>query len=331
MKILAGDIGGTRSRFSIATIAAGIHESVFVETLPSADYPSFDAALDDFLARAGRHGHGLNAIGLAVAGPIGEGRARITNLTWTIDGDALEARLDAGPVLLVNDFTAIGLGLESTTPEQLATLQEGEAEFEGMRAVIGAGTGLGQAIMSWNGRRYEVHATEGGHVDFAPRDEIEIALLKVLTAEFGRVSVERLVSGSGLARIFDFLCERSGHEPAKDLANALAEGDRAEAVSRFGMQDLDPVCVEALDRFISLYGAQAGNLALTCLPRGGLFVAGGIAPKILPVLTEGRFLESFLDKGRMRPLLERIPVHVVLDPGIGLRGAAWAAWRRAIA
>lgn len=330
MRILAGDIGGTHARFAIFRVGAEKYEEEVSRVFASAVFNGLDAALDAFLGEVSGSDRHFDAVGLAIAGPVEKGVARVTNLDWRIDARTLARRLGLPGVLLMNDFVAVGMGLDTLAENAVVTLNQGEPERFGSRALIGAGTGLGQALLSWNGRRYEVQPTEGGHVDFAPRDELEIALLREMLGAFGRVSVERVVSGPGLARIFDFLCSLRAHRPAPALADALAAGDRARVIGETALADGDPVCVEALARFLSLYGAQAGNLALSCLPRGGLYVAGGMAPRVLPRLLDGGFLAAFLDKGRMRPLLERIPVRVVLDPAIGLRGAALAGWRRSL-
>jgi glucokinase len=330
MNILAGDAGGTQLRFAIVRAGPAEHEFVFSRSLESRDFVDFGAALDAFLAQAGDAVPELDAVSLAVAGPVESGVAHVTNLDWRIEANALGARLGIGSVWLMNDFVAAGAGLDTLPEASVATLNEGLPERHGARALIGAGTGLGQALLTWNGRGYDVYPTEGGHVDFAPRDDLEIGLLREMRGRFGRVSVERIVSGAGLTRIFDYLCSTRGLESAVIPVDASA-ADRARLIGETAIAREDPLCVEALGRFLSLYGAQAGNLALTCLPRGGLYVAGGIAAKVLPVLNDGEFLSAFLDKGRMRPLLEKIPVRVVLDPAVGLRGAALVASRRLLA
>lgn len=327
MKVLAGDIGGTNSRFLIASLGEGRFSARFSRSLPSDRHPSFQSVLDAFLDLAGEEALGLASACFAMAGPVEGGYGRVTNLPWVLEFQALSDRLGGLGVHLINDFEAVGWGLEALEPGQIHGLQEGKPLAGAPRALIGAGTGLGQSLMGWCGDHYRVQATEGGHVDFAPQDGLQIALLSHLLERYDHVSYERLVSGAGLAAILDFLGRYRGREPGEALAQALAAGDPAAAIGRFGLSGEDPLAREALDLFIALYGAQAGNLALTCLPRGGLYLAGGIAPKILARLGEGGFMRAFLHKGRMRGLLEKIPVRVVLDEAVGLRGAAMAAWR----
>lgn len=326
MKVLAGDIGGTNSRFLIAEVGEEGVSVRFARSLSSIGHSSFQSALDSFLDGAGDEAKGLASACFAIAGPVEAGIGRVTNLPWVLESDELGERLGVG-VCLINDFEAIGWGLEALEAGDIHVLQEGSPLDHAPRALIGAGTGLGQALMHWCGDHYRMHATEGGHTDFAPQDGLQIALLSHLLKRYSHVSYERLVSGAGLAAIFEFLCEHHGRCPSPALTQAMASGDPSAAVSRFGLNGTDPLAREALDLFIAIYGAQAGNLALTCLPRGGLYVAGGIAPKILSRMREGGFMRAFLHKGRMREILERVPVRVVLDEAIGLRGAAMAAWR----
>ncbi|MBU0499672.1 MAG: glucokinase [Gammaproteobacteria bacterium] len=326
MKVLAGDIGGTNSRFLIAEVGEGRYSVRFSRSLPSADYATFQAALDAFLDSAGGESRGLTSACFAMAGPVEGTIGRVTNLPWVLESQKLSDRLSGLPVRLINDFEAIGWGLEVLAPKQIHALQEGSPLAGAPRALIGAGTGLGQALLLPCGDLYRIQATEGGHVDFAPQDEIQVALLSYLLKRYDHVSYERLVSGAGLAVLLDFLQEYRGQRPGEALLQSLAAGDPAAVISNFGLKGGELLACEALDLFIAIYGAQAGNLALTCLPRGGLYVAGGIAPKILARMGEGGFLRAFLHKGRMRGLLEKIPVRVVLDEHIGLQGAAMAAW-----
>ncbi len=258
-------------------------------------------------------------------GPVRGARIALTNLPWVIDRAALRAALGVSALRLLNDFEALGHGLALLGPADLVTLQEGRPQPHGPRAVLGAGTGLGQALLVWAEGGWRVLPGEGGHTSFAPQNPQEYRLHAFLAERHGHVSWERLLSGPGLAAIHAFLCAEAGVAPggaqtAEDPAAAVA--DRA---------DRDPLCAGALDLFVRLYGAEAGNLALKCLPRGGLFVAGGIAPKLLPRLRAGGFLEGFLAKGRMRGLLAELPVHVVIQPQVGLLGAAACAAREVVA
>jgi glucokinase len=240
----------------------------------------------------------------------------------------LGKHLNIPAVRLVNDFQAVGYGIDALADDDFLTLQAGEPAPRGPRAILGAGTGLGTCIAYWAGDHYETVASEGGHADFAPADKTQLRLWHCLHEKYGHVSWERLVSGPGLVNIFQ--CLRHDCEPGDALAQALADADDPAAViSRFALEHRDPLAGQALDLFVTLYGAQAGNLALTVLATGGVYVAGGIAPKIRDALTNGRFLQAFTAKGRMGGLLQQIPVRVVLNPQVGLLGARLAAVRLA--
>lgn len=243
----------------------------------------------------------------------------MTNLPWTLDSRTLGESLGIARVTLINDFAAVGHGVVALCEDDLLTLQDGEPQAQSPRAVLGAGTGLGQALLVRCGNHYDVLPTEGGHTDFAPQSDMQQALLRALQLDYGHVSYERLLSGAGLAYIYRHLRQRGGDMPD-------AGGDAA-AISAAALAGTDPLAVQALDEFITIYGAQAGNLALTCLPFGGLYVAGGIAPKILARLRDGGFLAAFNSKGRMQPVTRRVPVHVVVHPNPGLLGAALFAGR----
>jgi glucokinase len=325
MKFLAGDIGGTNARFMISEVEAEGYNVLFSRTLPSAERPSFESALTDFLEMAGDAAVGVVDACFALAGPVKDGSGRVTNLHWVPESAELTRRFGLSRVHLMNDFEAVGWGLQGIGPEGLHCLQEGKPAGQQTRVLIGAGTGLGQALMTWCGDHYRMVTSEGGHADFAPRGDLQVALLRYLSRRYPHVSYERLLSGLGLENIFGFLREHGDTEPVPALAGAMEKGEGAAAISRFALSGEDPLAVAALDLFITIYGAQAGNLALTCLPRGGLFVAGGIAAKILPRLKKGGFMQAFLHKGRMGALLETIPVNVVLEPKVGLLGAAYAA------
>lgn len=324
--LLAVDVGGTHTRAQLAEIVAGIPRPCDERHYASGSHPDLTSILRDFLDTTGAHPRHAC---IAVAGPINHHEwgqsARVTNLPWTLDSRALAADLGLDSLQIINDFEAVGHGIAALQPDDLATLQPGEPRVGALRAALGAGTGLGQALLMPRGTGYDVIGTEGGHVDFAPQGDLQLALLRDLQAQFGHVSCERLLSGAGLAHIDTFL--RRHRSGAAALAPA---GDPAAAVSRAALAGSDPIAVEALREFVRIYGAQAGNLALACLPFGGLFIAGGIAPKILPALRNGDFLQAFLAKGRMEPLLRRIPVHVITHPAPGLLGAALYAARPAL-
>ncbi len=302
--VLAGDIGGTKTLLLLAE-SDGLRP-VKEERFENRDHPDFSAILARFLGSE----RPASAC-FAVAGPVAGNRADLTNLPWTLDGHALTAELGF-PVCLINDFEAVGYGIDALGAADLETLQASEPQPQGVRAVLGAGTGLGEGFMVWQGDGYKVFPSEGSHADFAPADERQEGLLHYLREKYGHVSWERVVSGPGLADIYAYLGGGAA-DPAAIAEAALSGSDGA--------------AVEALEIFISAYGAEAGNLALKLLPKGGLYVAGGIAPKILLKLKDGGFMQTFRAKGRFAGLLATIPVHVVKNPNVGLLGAALAALR----
>lgn len=318
MKVLAGDIGGTKTLLAVVELEAnGAPRVVREERFASREHSGLEEVLDLFgIAEE------VDAACFAVAGPVVDGRCETTNLPWRLDRRALSANTGIEHLELINDFLVIGRGLEGLVDDQLLTLREGREVPHAPRAVLGAGTGLGEAFLLWQGEGYQVFPTEGGHADFAPRNELEIGLLRYLARQHGRVSVERVLSGPGLVEIYRFLVEEAGHDPAAGVMRQMAVQDPAAVITAHALASSDPTCVEALAAFTSIYGAEAGNLALRTLALGGVYVAGGIAPRIAGKLNDGTFCEAFLDKGRLRPFLEQVPVRVVLEPRVGLFGAA---------
>jgi glucokinase len=264
----------------------------------------------------------------AIAGPVVGDRVETTNLPWHIDARALGARLGNVPVFLLNDLEALAYGIPSLRDDGVTTLQPVAADPTGTIAVIAAGTGLGEAGLVWDGRRRRTLASEGGHADFAPRTEREIALLRHLLRRWPHVSWERVVSGPGIVNLFEYVrdVERLDVPPA--LADAMAAGDAAAAITGAGLARTAPIATATLDLFATLYGAEAGNLALKLKALGGVYVGGGIAPKVLEKLRDGTFIEAFRAKGRFRDLLESIPVHVIINPHTALHGAARFATER---
>jgi glucokinase len=259
-------------------------------------------------------------------------RAIATNLPWEIDADALERNLGIPSIFLLNDLEATAHGLAALGDDDFVELRAGAPGATGNAALVAAGTGLGEAAMFWDGRRHRPFACEGGHTDFAPSDDREAQLLAWLRAKDdlgGHVSWERVVSGQGLVNLFEFLVDESGQVVPDELADALAAGDRPAVITEWGRSDRDPTCREALDWFMELYGAEAGNAALKFLATGGLYLAGGIAPKLADELPKSKFVERFDDKGRMRRIVEKIPIRIVLDDQAAIRGAALAAAHRA--
>jgi glucokinase len=324
--ILAADVGGTNARLGLFEIVNGRLQLVAAATYPSRAYASLDDVVERFRSE---HPHAVAQACFAIAGPVHRGRVVVTNLGWTVEAARLARTLGLPDVQLVNDLEAMAHGLAELEPADFAVLQEGAPGAEGNRAVIAAGTGLGEAGVYWDGHAHHPFATEGSHTDFGPRSRLEMALLHHCLAKFDRVSYERLVSGSGLFEIYTFLRDsKHGEEPAW-LTRALREEAPPAPIVRAALEGQSALCLAAVDLFVSLYGAEAGNLALKVMARGGVFLGGGIAPRILARLNGPVFLDAFLAKGRMRPLLEAMPVRVVLNDQAGLLGAARCAARAA--
>jgi len=330
--LLAGDVGGTK-------IALGL----FDESQPSApavargreasrEHPSLESAVRAFLDAHGRPRIDVACFG--VAGVVVDGRAATTNLPWHIDERRLAQEIPARRVRLLNDLEAAGHGVLGLPPGELGELQMGRRR-EGNKALIAAGTGLGEALLVWHQWRYHVVPSEGGHTAFGPRSDLEDRLLAHVRREHRHVSYERVLSGPGLVAIYRFLrgagldgAHGSGREPEPGwLTERLRGEDPAAVISEAALAAEDRVCAAALELFASIYGAEAGNLALKCVAIGGVLVGGGIAPKILPALRAGGFVEAFRDKGPMAGLMADIPVHVVLNPDAALLGAAGVAFR----
>lgn len=330
MHILAGDIGGTNTRLQLLE-ARGAPVSIVREVrYASREFSNFGAALRAFL---GREPVAVTGACFGIAGPVRAAphgqTVRTTNLPWTIDSGAIVREFGIESVRLINDFQAVGYGIETLSAEELVTLQPGEELLHGPRAVIGAGTGLGQGILVWQGAHYEAIATEGGHVDFAPTSEIEFDLAKQLIQELGRASYEDILSGPGLVRLYRLLRARGNQAETSALAQAMAAGDPAAAITEYAIHARDPLASETLELFVRIFGAQAGNLALSAGATGGVYIAGGIAPRILSRLQRGVFLEALRAKGTMSEFVSAVPVHVVLQTDVGLRGAALVASRLA--
>lgn len=321
--ILCGDIGGTKTRLAITSVD-GVRVRVERELeFPSRSFASFEALLTGFLKDSETPEHAA----FGIAGPVLGKSVRTTNLPWFIDADVLQQRFGFKRCILLNDLEAMAYGLPALGPDDLLTLQQGEPGAHGNAAVIAAGTGLGEAGLFWDGKRHHPYATEGGHSSFSPQDEVEMELLRYLQRRYAHVSWERVVSGMGLLDLHDFLrVHRKAPLPAW-LTEEMRAGDAAAAISRAALAGSDDICVETLERFVRLYGAEAGNLALKTMSRGGVFVGGGIAPKILPLLQRDAFLHAFLHKGRMRHVLEAMPVRVILSERAALYGPALCAGR----
>ncbi|MBD2390970.1 glucokinase [Aphanizomenon flos-aquae NRERC-008] len=337
--LLAGDIGGTKTilRLVESSETVGL-KTLYEESFRSGDFPDLVPMVQKFLTTA--NSRTPEKACFAIAGPVVKNTAKLTNLTWFLDKDRLIQELGIPSVSLINDFAAVGYGIFGLTKQDLLTLQVGKYQPAAPMAVIGAGTGLGQGFLIRQDKQYQVFPSEGGHADFAPRNELEFQLLKYLVDkhDIQRVSVERVVSGLGITSIYQFLRDRQIAPESPEIAQAVRtweqEAQKAEKtvdpgafIGSAALQKSDRLSEQTMQLFIEVYGAEAGNLALKLLPYGGLYIAGGIAPKILPLMENGSFLLNFTQKGRMGSLLEEIPVHIILNQQVGLIGAAFSASR----
>jgi len=316
--ILAGDVGGTKTSLALYRREARGLLRDRMTTYRSVEHAGLDPILRDFLSGRGA----VERACIGVAGPVESGRCRLTNLDWEVDEASLRRTLGVREAYLINDLQATASSLPFLQKSDRAVIQEGEADPQGNMAVLAAGTGLGEGFLVGSGAGYIPLASEGGHVDFAPRDEREMRLHAFLREKHGRVSVERVLSGPGLHDVYRFLREAEGMAEEPGIAAEVAGGEPQQVIVRHGLAGGTGVCAEALRIFCSLYGAEAGNLALQYLATGGVYLGGGIAPAILPALRRGQFLSAFRDKGRMGNLLSRVPVVVILDPAAPLLGAA---------
>jgi glucokinase len=323
MRILAGDIGGTKTAVAVVRVSERELSVERFRRYPSGRFVTLEAILLDFLGTSRRL---PDAAGFGVAGPVREGRARITKLPWIVDERALAARTRIPRVRVVNDFVAAAMGIPYVSPRRMRVLRRGDPEPDGPVGLIGAGTGLGQAVLFRSGPARVALASEGGHADFGPRNAVEDSLVSFVRTRFGRVSRDRLLSGEGLTLLYDFFRDRGLAPESRRVSRAFAGADRAAVISRFGLEGRDRLCRAALKLFVSIYGSEAGNLALQYRATGGIFLAGGIAAKILPALEDPVFLESFEGKPPLQDLLSAIPVRVILEPRLGLFGAAAAAY-----
>lgn len=317
--IIAGDIGGTKTVIGVFEEVGDRLQATREETFPSGSHGALEEILERFLGSGSIPT--LHAACFGVAGPVVDGRCKTVNLPWEIEERKLMNALQVPRVKLLNDLQAAAYGMLHLEPTELCVLQPG-LQRKGNIVVIAAGTGLGEAMLYWDGEQHHPLASEGGHADFAPRTDQEVELLAYLRREFGRVSYERLLSGPGFFTIYRFL-RGSGFAPEPEwLRERIAQGDPSAVVSQVGLAGEHPLCTQTLDLFTSIYGAEAGNLALKALALGGVYVGGGIAPKILPKLRDGTFIRAFTEKGRLAELMRTIAVKVALDPRAPLIGAA---------
>lgn len=325
--ILAGDIGGTNSRLAFFEVENGRLHLVTEAVFPSRESRGLDEIVTKFVQGASKCKLDLAAFG--IAGPVRNGRVETSNLPWIVEGSRLSKELHIDDVWLINDLEANAWGIPALGEADVVTLNRVKGTPVGNQAVIAAGTGLGEAGMFWDGKQYRIFPSEGGHTDFAPRDETEIDLLRYLRARFGgHVSYERIVSGPGLVNTYQFLKDTGrGEEPAW-LRDEIVHGVPAAVISSAAMSGKCTLAELALDLWVTIYGAEAGNLALKIMATGGVYLGGGIAPKILPRLAGPLFMQAFLAKGRMQPLMEAIPVRVITNDKTALLGAGrYAAMR----
>jgi glucokinase len=319
--ILAGDIGGTHTRLAFFDVANTRLTLSSARVFPSHQYAGLDQIVAEFIKGSSVR---PDRACFGVAGPVRNGRVETSNLPWIVESKRLANELEIAKVSLINDLEAHAWGIAELDPKDAITLNQGN-EIPGNQAVIAAGTGLGEAGTYWDGTQHHVFASEGGHTDFAPRNELEIELLRHLTDKFGRVSYERILSGPGLVNVFNFLRDTGRGSAPQWLSEQMQSSDPAAAISQAAMNGSCPLCEQAIDIFVSVYAAEAGNLVLKIMATGGVFLAGGIAPKLLSKLSQPSFMLAFATKGRMQPMLQSVPVKVITNDKIPLFGAARCA------
>ena len=323
--ILAGDVGGTKVHLALFDFTDGDLKHTRDQVFPAKQYAVLEEIVKEFVVS-----EKVTAACFGVPGPVRDGRLRLTNLPWTLDSRELARDLGIDYVFLINDLQANGYGIAELGADQIYTLSEGDTSQMGNRGLISAGTGLGEAFLVWDGRDYVPYPSEGGHSDYAPRNEDEIELLRFLRQKYnGRISFERVVSGMGLTNVYEFLRDGKGLEEPVWLAERMRQEDPNAVITESALKAKSQLCEKTLDMFVSAYGAEAGNLALKVLSVGGLYVGGGIAPRILEKLKDGTFLKAFTDKGRLSQLLVNMPVRVILESRTALIGAAAYAEARA--
>jgi glucokinase len=329
--ILAGDVGGTKVHLALYNFAGGRLVEVRDHKFPAHEFATLDDVVKAFQAQ-GKDEPPVVAACFGCPGPVRDGRLKLTNLPWTLDARDLQKSLGIEHIFLINDLEANGYGIPELAPESLFTLHEGDAKSVGHRGLVSAGTGLGEALLIYNAttKSHLPLASEGGHVDYSPRNDREIALLQYLRRTLnGRVSMERVVSGLGIKNIYSFLRDDVKMEEPKWLAERMANEDPNAVIGHCAEDGSSEICFETMQMFVSAYGAEAGNVGLKVLAMGGIYLGGGIAPKIQKTMESGVFMKAFLDKGRLSPLLEAVPVRVILDDTCALLGAAAYAEARA--
>lgn len=330
--ILAGDVGGTKVHLALYNFSGGQLVPVRDHKFPAGEFASLDDVVKEFLKGDESEKKNIVASCFGCPGPVRDGRLKLTNLPWTLDARELQKSLGIEHIFLINDLEANGYGIPELAPESVCTLHKGDPSSVGHRGLVSAGTGLGECLLIWDPqkRRHLPLPSEGGHTDFAPRDDRDVALLQYLRRTLkGRVSFERVVSGIGIKNVYAFLRDDQKMEEPQWLRDRLASEDPNAVIGHCAEEGSSEICVETMQIFAAAYGAEAGNVALKVLASGGIYLGGGIAPKALKVLQNGAFTQAFLDKGRLSPLLETIPVRVILDDTCALLGAAAYAETRA--
>jgi glucokinase len=320
--ILAGDIGGTNTRLALFQVIEGRASPVVEQKYPSRDYKSLNEIVRQFISS---NNQPIERACFGIAGPVKSGRSEVPNLAWVVEADKLANELGLGHVGLINDLEANGYGVAVLGADDFQVLNEGEPDSAGNAAIISAGTGLGEAGFYWDGLDHRPFATEGGHTDFSPRNDLEMELLKYLLTQFNRVSYERALSGPGLLNIYKFLRDTGRGEEPDWLAAEMREHDASATISKAALEGRSALCEQALEMFVSFYGAEAGNLALKVMATAGVFVGGGIAPKIIKKLKDTTFMDAFTAKGRLTRMMKAIPVKVILNDKTALLGAARCA------
>jgi glucokinase len=319
MRVLAGDIGGTKTRLAVFDVHGTRLETLTESSYSSGSYSGLENIVQDFLDGSGVD---CRQACFGIAGPVKWGRAQATNLPWIVEEKALAALFGFERVALINDLEANAWGIGALLENDFCPLNAGSPDAGGNACIISAGTGLGEAGLYWDGQRHWPFACEGGHSNFSPSSDLEIALLEYLRKRFGRTSWERVVSGRGLENVHDFLRAHRGVPAPSWLRAEMSAGDPAETISKAAMDGRDALCAEVLDLFVHLYGVEAGNHALKIMATGGVYLGGGIAPKNLERFKGPLFMQGFLDKGRMQPLLEAMPVKIILNDRTALYGPA---------
>ncbi|MDB5075720.1 MAG: glk [Chloroflexi bacterium] len=320
--LLAGDVGGTKTNLAVFASADDLRTPLLEATFPSGHFPSLEALIQEFMSQVRLP---VKQASIGVAGPVADGQSKTTNLPWHVDARQLREKLQLESVLLLNDLAAIANAVPLLKPEDLHTINTGKPREGGALAVIAPGTGLGEAFLSWNGTRYVAHESEGGHTDFAPTTPLQVDLLRYMQARFDHVSCERVCSGIGLPNIFAFLKDSGYARVPDDLAQQIANTpDPTPIIVNSALESRNPneICAETLNLFVSILSAEAGNLALKVLATGGVYLGGGIPPRILRVLEPARFMSTFSHKGRFAEMLKVVPIHVIMNPKAALLGAA---------